>query len=75
MKVEMRRSRMYMGRTLEAGRVVEVDDKFGLWLTSKGMAVPYHGAEPVAEPSMLDTVSNLIETQVKKRGRPAKGNT
>ncbi len=71
----MRRSRMYAGRTLEAGRVVEVDNKFGLWLTSKGMAVPYHGAEPVAEPSMLDTVSNLIETQVKKRGRPAKGNS
>lgn len=72
MKVEMRRSRVYMGRTLEAGRVVEVDDKFGQWLLVKGMAVQYHGAEPVAEPSMLDTVSNLIETQVKKRGRPAK---
>jgi hypothetical protein len=63
MKVEMRRSRNYGGVTLEAGRVVEVDDTFGRWLLSKGFAVPYSSAV---------TIPNVRE--MVKRGRPPKGN-
>jgi hypothetical protein len=63
MKVEMKRSRLYGGKTLEAGRVVEVDDNFGRWLLTKGYAVPYSNAM---------TIPNVRE--MVKRGRPPKGN-
>lgn len=61
MKVEMKRSRLYGGVTLEAGRVVEVDDAFGRWLLSKAYAVPYSGGI---------TIPNVRE--MVKRGRPPK---
>jgi hypothetical protein len=55
----MLRSRMYEGRSLEKGRVVEVDDNFARWLIGRRMAVPY-------------TVSFIPEA-MKRRGRPPKG--
>jgi hypothetical protein len=58
MKVEMIRSRIYKGQTLERGRVVDVDDTFGRWLISKGMAAAY------VRPTMIEAP---------KRERPAKG--
>jgi hypothetical protein len=58
MKVEMIRSRVYKGRTLESGRIVDVDDTFGRWLISKGMAAEY------VRPAMLEAP---------KRERPTKG--
>lgn len=64
MKVEMLRSRLYNGQTLERGRVVDVDDTFGRWMISRGMAAPY------AKSSFLDDVFQEPE---KKRGRPRKG--
>lgn len=63
MKVEMKRSRLYGDVTLEAGRVVDVEQAFGKWLIHKGFAVPYSG--PVTIPNMREMV---------KRGRPTKGN-
>ena len=41
MKIEMKRSRLYGGETLEVGRVADVDEAFGKWLIGKGYAVPY----------------------------------
>jgi hypothetical protein len=58
MKVEMIRSRLYKGNTLECGRIVDVDDTFGRWLISKGMAAEY------VRPAMIEAP---------KRERPAKG--
>ncbi len=58
MKVEMIRSRVYKGKTLESGRIVDVDDTFGRWLISKGMAAEY------VSPAMLEAP---------KRERPTKG--
>lgn len=63
MKVEMIRSRLYNGQTLERGRVVDVDDGFGRWLITKQMAVPYSNANLIPD----------IFTPEKKRGRPRKG--
>lgn len=60
MKVEMIRSRLFEGQTLEAGRVVDVPASFGAWLIGRGMAVPY--------------TNRLIPEVIKNRGRPAKGN-
>lgn len=60
MKVEMVRSRMFEGKTLEAGRVVDVPQNFGAWLLARGMAVPYN--------------NSFIPEVIKRRGRPAKGN-
>jgi len=58
MKVEMIRSRLYNGKTLERGRVVDVDDTFGKWLIGRGMAQKYHAP---------------FFTEAPKRGRPRKG--
>jgi len=44
--------------------VVDVDDTFGRWMISRGMAAPY------AKPSFLEDVFQEPE---KKRGRPRKG--
>lgn len=63
MKVEMIRSRLYNGQTLERGRVVDVDETFGRWLVGRQMAVPYSNANFFAD----------ILTPEKKRGRPRKG--
>jgi predicted aconitase with swiveling domain len=63
MKVEMKRSRLYGGVTLEAGRVADVEEAFGRWLITKGFAVPYSNAV---------TIPNVRE--MVKRGRPPKGN-
>ena len=60
MKVEMIRSRLYNGQTLERGRVVEVDPTFGKWLLGRGMAVEY------SRPS-------FFQPEQPKRGRPRKG--
>jgi hypothetical protein len=61
MKVEMIRSRLYNGQTLERGRVVVVDPTFGKWLVGRGMAVEY------CRPS-------IFQAEQPKRGRPRKGN-
>lgn len=61
MKVEMIRSRLYNGQTLEAGRVVEVDPTFGRWLIGRGMATEYHRPTFFSQP------------ETPKRGRPRKG--
>lgn len=63
MKVEMIRSRLYNGQTLEKGRVVDVDEGFGRWLLSRNMAMPYANAGLIPD----------IFTPEKKRGRPRKG--
>lgn len=60
MKIEMIRSRLYNGQTLERGRVVDVDDTFARWLIGRGMAQKYH-APFFAQP------------EAPKRGRPRKG--
>lgn len=61
MKVEMIRSRLYNGQTLERGRVVDVDTAFGRWLIGRGMAVEY------TRPSFFS------QPEAPKRGRPRKG--
>lgn len=61
MKVEMIRSRLYNGQTLERGRVVDVDSTFAKWLVGRGMAVEY------TRPSFFS------KTEAPKRGRPRKG--
>jgi hypothetical protein len=60
MKVEMIRSRLYNGQTLERGRVVDVDTIFGRWLINRGMALEYN------RPS-------FFSQEAPKRGRPRKG--
>lgn len=60
MKVEMIRSRLYNGQTLERGRVVEVDPTFGKWLVGRGMAVEY-------------SRQSFFQPEQPKRGRPRKG--
>lgn len=62
MKVEMKRSRNYGGKTLEAGRVADVDETFGRWLIAKGFAVPY------TSPISVQNVREIV-----KRGRQRKG--
>jgi endonuclease YncB( thermonuclease family) len=62
MKVEMKRSRLYGGQTLEVGRVADVDEAFGKWLLAKGYAVPY---------GMKFDIPNVRE--MVKRGRSKKG--
>lgn len=62
MKVEMIRSRLYNGQTLERGRVVEVDDGFGRWLIGRQMAVQYVRQDFLTE----------VFSPEKKRGRPPK---
>lgn len=61
MKVEMVRSRLYNGQTLERGRVVDVDSTFANWLVGRGMAVKYTRPTFFAQP------------EAPKRGRPRKG--
>jgi hypothetical protein len=62
MKVEMKRSRLYGGVTLEAGRVAEVDDAFGRWLLTKGYAVPY------AMKFEIPNVREMVNSGRKKKG-------
>ena len=62
MKVEMIRSRLYNGKTLESGRVVDVDESFGRWLIGRQMAVKYVRQDFFAE----------VFSPEKKRGRPPK---
>lgn len=62
MKVEMIRSRLYNGQTLERGRVVDVDDGFGRWLIGRQMAVQYVRQDFLTE----------VFSPEKKRGRPPK---
>lgn len=62
MKVEMIRSRLYNGQTLERGRVVDVDDAFGRWLIGRQMAVQYVRQDFLTE----------VFSPEKKRGRPPK---
>ena len=62
MKVEMKRSRLYGEKTLEAGRVVEVDDAFGRWLLTKGFAVPYSGG------ISIPNVREMVKSGRSKRG-------
>lgn len=62
MKVEMIRSRLYNGQTLERGRVVDVDDGFGRWLIARQMAVQYVRQDFLTE----------VFSPEKKRGRSPK---
>ena len=69
MRIEMIRGRAYRGKSLEPGRVVEVDAAFAVEAIRKGWARAY--AAPAPSPAVSEAAPAPAPAPAVKRGRKA----